>query len=178
MRGFSATHQRKETGEAWNTVREIRKSVWKEEQAKHSRKINHLVGRSRNCNKHKMCRDLDTLWIKRSGINEDKSFLVTCPPPPTPNQFPTIHHPPPLILPQNTPHNPMFSPTPPPLLPPPLPPFHVKMKTPHPPTPPPCHNSQPPTSTIPTSTTTPIHVKMKNPTPHPPPPTSVRLKTL
>ena len=68
MKSYSATHSRRETIDAWKEVRTTRNQVRHEEQPKHAKKINHLIGRAQKCDKHTMCRELDALWLKRTKV--------------------------------------------------------------------------------------------------------------
>ena len=65
MRYIAATCTKKKTGQAWETVRQVRRQVWDKESPKHSVKVSHLLKRSQDCNKHPRCRELDNMWARR-----------------------------------------------------------------------------------------------------------------
>ena len=65
-RVLSTTTTREEMREIWSQVMEIRRETWRNEDSIHQRKTSHLVKKSRDCAKHKMCSLINQQVVDRA----------------------------------------------------------------------------------------------------------------
>ena len=73
MKSIGTTQDKRTLSQAWAEVQTTRREEWKRHQPKHLVKVDHLLVRAKNCQKHNMCRDLDRIWAKRMRINGSQS---------------------------------------------------------------------------------------------------------
>ena len=77
MRFLASTRERPDVEEAWCQVKSVRKSIWEEEMLRLQRKVTHLIARTKDCNKHRGCRDLESLAVeRRRSIKESHKRVV------------------------------------------------------------------------------------------------------
>ena len=57
----SATRNKVGVRLAWEEIRETRRETWRLESARLQRKVEHLDKKSKECRRHKVCRELDKM---------------------------------------------------------------------------------------------------------------------
>ena len=75
MRGMAMVMTREEVKKSWLEVQTVTREVWRREHQSNQRKVHHLLEKSRDCRRHRRCRDLDKLvgdriasWVGRSTV--------------------------------------------------------------------------------------------------------------
>ena len=77
MTHIRKTCSKKSLSQAWVEVHNTRRETWSKENPKHQTKVSHLVTRANNCNKHKMCRQIDDIWALRIRVAGTRRSTTT-----------------------------------------------------------------------------------------------------
>ena len=72
LRHVTTTCTKDKARESWDLVKSVKSEVWKSENSRLQRKVEHLTTKSSQCSRHNKCRDLDKIWKeKMDSINKD-----------------------------------------------------------------------------------------------------------
>ena len=75
MRIVTTTSKKSEAREAWEFVKTTKKEVWKQENSRLQRKVEHLTVRSLECGKHNKFRELDKIWQERKTVVDGENTM-------------------------------------------------------------------------------------------------------